>query len=485
MSRDLRSDALACLRAAIAAADPERLVREYLEAHPEALDTRGELHVAAVGKAAAAMLRGATTKRVAPGGETGERFASGVVILPRGAPTTERVAPGGEAGMETTSKRGAPRESPAWRVFRGGHPTPNREGIEGARAVLETAVELGEEDLLLVLLSGGGSALMTLPPEGVPLAAVQETTDLLLRAGADIWQLNTVRKHLDRLKGGRLARAAAPARVLALVLSDVVADPLNVIASGPVSPDPTTYGDALSVLQELSLRHRVPPTVREHFERGAGGAVAESPGPGDAAFERVRTRIVGNNRTACEGAAREAAARGYSTLLLGSRITGEAREVGRVLAGLGAEARGSAASGAGLLSNRERLQPPLCLIAGGETTVTVTGGGKGGRNQEVALGAALALHELRDEPRPSEGTPDTLLVAAAGTDGIDGPTDAAGGLATASTVARAAARGLDVRRALADNDAYPLLAALDDLVVTGPTGTNVTDLFLVLVADAD
>ena len=228
---------------------------------------------------------------------------------------------------------------------------------------------------------------MTLPPDGVSLEDLRRTTKLLLEAGATIDELNAVRKHLDRLKGGRLARAAAPARVLALVLSDVVGDPLDVIASGPVSPDPTTYGDALAVLDRYGLRERAPANVREHLERGERGEEPESPGPGNEAFEQVRTEIVGNNVLAAQAAKAEAERRGYAAKILTTTLTGEAREVGRDLAEQAVRA----------LREGDPLPPPSCLIAAGETTVTVTGQGKGGRNQEVALGAAITLDEMLGE----------------------------------------------------------------------------------------
>ena len=441
----LRRDARSVIEAGIAAVEPERLVREYLEEHPGLLPSDGPVQVVAVGKGASAMARGAV-------GWLEDRVAGGVLIAPEGM---------ADEGPETL------------RRFAGGHPVPNGEGAEGARAILELAKGLGGGDggegVLLVLLSGGGSALMTLPPEDVSLEDVQTTTEGLLESGAPIREVNAVRKHLDRLKGGRLARAAAPAPVVALVLSDVVGDPLDTIASGPLAPDPTTYEDARGVLRNRGLWGDLPESVREHLERGAAGDEPESPGPGDPCFERVDTRIVGNDARAAEGASREAERLGYRSLLLSTLVTGEAREVGRVLAGLGLEAA----------RHGRPVEPPACLVAAGETTVHVTGRGRGGRNQEVALGAALALGEL------ARGDDAPVLVASVGTDGIDGPTDAAGALADAETVRRARSLGLDAGRALADNDAYPFFERLGDLITSGPTGTNVMDLMLILVGAAD
>ena len=430
--RQLRDDALACLRAAIAAVEPERLVRRSLRRAAGSLPGGGPVHLAALGKAAPAMVRGAAAA-------LGGRWGGGVAVTPPGPPAA---LPAG------------------CRVIVGGHPVPDAGSVAGGRAILELAESLGSDDLLLCLISGGGSALMTLPPEGVRLADLQAATGALLRAGATIGELNAVRKHLDRLKGGRLARAAAPARTLALVLSDVVGDPLDVIASGPVSPDPTTYGEALAVIRRRGVWEAVPEAVRDHLERGTRGEVEESPKPGDPCFERVEVRVVGNNRLAAEAALAEAQRRGYAGRLLTTGLTGEAREAGRELA---AAVLAERAAGAAL---------PACRVAAGETTVTVTGTGSGGRNQELALGAALAL-------AGSEG----IVLASAGTDGIDGPTDAAGALVDGATVARARARNIDPEAVLRANNTYAFFRALEDLIVTGPTGTNVMDLQIVLMAD--
>ncbi len=432
--RDLRADAEACLRAAVAAVEPESLTADYLKRHPQLTRGAAKVAVVAVGKAAAAMARGAREV-------LGKRLGGGVLIVPEGQTGD---AP---AGFE---------------VFGGGHPIPNLAGSDGARAIRRLASNLRAGDTLLCLISGGGSALMTLPPKGLTLTAVQATTEALLRSGATIHELNCVRKHLDRLKGGRLARLAFPSRVVALVLSDVVGDPLDVIASGPVSADPTTFADAVGILERSGVWERSPAPVRRHLFRGRAGQVEESPKPGDRCFERVTARVIGSNRLAADAALAEAERRGYSTLLLTTWLTGEAREAGRVLASVGRE----------ILTSGRPLAAPACVAAAGETTVEVRGKGRGGRNQEVALGAAVAL----------DGT-ERVLVASMGTDGIDGPTDAAGALADGATVARARHLGLNAGRALADNDAYPFFRALRDLIVTGPTGTNVMDVALVMVAD--
>ncbi|MCG8458443.1 MAG: DUF4147 domain-containing protein, partial [Holophagales bacterium] len=271
---------------------------------------------------------------------------------------------------------------------------------------------------------------------------------------------NCVRKHLDRLKGGGLAVAAAPARIVALVLSDVVGDPLDVIASGPVTPDPTTFADALQVVAERGLEGSLPGAVRNHLTCGGRGERPENPKAGHPAFARSEVHIIGSNRLAAGAALARAEELGYRTLLLSTVLTGEAREAGQVLAAMGLE----------MLRSDQPLPPPALLLAAGETTVTVCGKGRGGRNQELALGAALAL----------EGADENLVVASFGTDGIDGPTDAAGAFACGTTAHRARELGFDPIRSLRDNDSHPLFEALGDLIRTGPTGTNVLDLMLVM-----
>jgi hydroxypyruvate reductase len=272
---------------------------------------------------------------------------------------------------------------------------------------------------VLAVISGGASALMTLPAEGVTLTDLQETTGLLLRSGATIVELNTVRKHLSRIKGGGLAREAAPAKLVSLILSDVVGDPLDVIGSGPTVPDPTTFADAWRILERFDVAIHVPVAVREHLRRGCEGRIPETPKSGSDAFQRAVNIVVGSNRLAAEAAIRAAGARGLNTLLLSTYVEGEARHVARVAAAVAKEVR---------TFNRP-VPRPACLVWGGETTVTVVGNGRGGRNQELALSAAIAL----------DGLPDLMLVAL-GTDGTDGPTDAAGAVATGETISRALAK---------------------------------------------
>jgi len=309
------------------------------------------------------------------------------------------------------------------------------------------------------LLSGGGSALLPLPRDGLSLGDMAETTAILLRSGATIIEMNTVRRHLSAIAGGQLARAAAPAWVATLAISDVVGSPPDAIASGPTVPDPSTYADALAVLDRYGVTARVPAAARHVLEQGRDGVIPETPKPGEAADGEAAVTIVADNLTAARAAADAARAAGFHTQLLTTYLEGEARQAGLVLAGI---ARQIAATG-------DPVPRPACVVCGGETTVTVTGDGRGGRNQELPLAAAASL----------DGLPAVLLVGFA-TDGRDGPTDAAGAAVDGSTFARARRAGFDPVRSLRNNDAYPLLDAIGDLIRTGPTGTNVADLALIL-----
>ncbi|MCU0519117.1 MAG: glycerate kinase [Anaerolineae bacterium] len=349
---------------------------------------------------------------------------------------------------------------PVLRVMEAGHPIPDEAGQRAGEVVLDLLKSATEQDLVLVLLSGGASALLPAPAPGLTLHDLQVTTDLLLRAGATIVELNAVRKHLSQLKGGQMARLAAPARMEVLILSDVVGDPLDVIASGPTAPDPTTYADALTILRRFDLFARVPSAVVRYLQVGASGGHPETPKPGDAVFDSVTQVLIGSNRLAAEAAVARAKALGYESLLLTTFVEGEAREVAKVAVAL---VRGVRAHG-------HPVSPPACLVWGGETTVTVRGIGKGGRNQELALAAALGLDGM-----------DGVALLALATDGSDGPTDAAGAVVDGNTIRRALSQGLDPYAALAANDSYNLLDHTGDLLRLGPTGTNVNDLLIALV----
>ena len=437
------------VRAALEAADPDRAASQHLKwegrgaAAPRLvvggrgydLAVGGRILVVGAGKAGTGM---ATAVEAA----LGDRIAAGSVNVRRGYEP--------------------PEPPPHIDIHPAGHPIPDSAGVEGTGRILALVDDLGPGDLALVLISGGASALLVQPAERISLGDLQGTTDALLRSGATIDEINAVRKHLSQVKGGRLARRIARqgAEAAVLVLSDVVGSPLDAIGSGPCAPDPTTYDDAWEVLARYGLVEQVPPSVRHHLERGRRGELEETPKPGDPLFERIHHVIVADNRTSAQAAVARAEELGFHALLLTSYLEGEAREAGRALAALAKE----------LARYGEPLPRPACLVLAGETTVMVRGQGRGGRNQEVALGAALGL----------QGWDDVVVVTLA-TGGTDGPTDAAGAIVTGQTVAQAQQLGLNVHDALRRNDAYPLLDALDALIHTGPTGTNVCDLALVLV----
>ncbi|HEU68917.1 MAG TPA: glycerate kinase [Candidatus Acetothermia bacterium] len=364
-----------------------------------------------------------------------------------------------EAGLVVTAD-GYGVECDRIEVVEASHPVPDSRGVQAARRIASIVDAAGEDDLVLVLISGGGSSLLMLPADGLTLDHLRETNELLLRSGAPIQAVNAVRKHLDQLKGGQLARRCAPAQVVSLILSDVPGDPLHVIASGPTVPDPTTFLDAHRVLQDYELWDRVPEAVRTRFARGLKGAIPETPKPGDPLFRGVYKAIVGSGVTAAEAALGAGERLGFTGLILTTELCGEAREVGQVVASLVRE----------MVRWGRPVPRPGLLVLAGETTVTVRGSGRGGRNQEAALAAALGIAELED-----------VVVCFVGTDGQDGPTDAAGGLVDGGSVGRMAAGGVDPRAALLNNDAYGALSASGDLVVTGPTGTNVADLCLVAI----
>jgi hydroxypyruvate reductase len=340
-----------------------------------------------------------------------------------------------------------------------GHPLPTEGSVAGARRALEIAQTAAADDLLLVLLSGGGSALMALPADGLSLQQKQQTARMLMEQGADIYELNTVRKHLSSIKGGQLA-AAARGSVLTLAVSDVVGDNLSVIASGPTVPDDSTFDQALAILDRRGGRAAYPDAVVERLRGGVAGAIAETPKTGDPALARAAARVIGPQRGAIDGARVAAEARGYHVLVIADPVTGEARH--------------SAVAHVERVAESSRAMPrPLCVISSGETTVTVRGSGKGGRNQEFAFAMASSLSRLGG----------TVAAASIGTDGIDGPTDAAGAMVDPSTFMRAQQRGIDTpHRYLDNNDTYAFFDAVGDLIRTGPTCTNVGDLQVILIA---
>ncbi len=440
ISGTLREAAETIFRHAVAAVDPYRCVHTHLsrakgvlKAGPQTyrLDDFTQILVVGAGKASAPMAR--ALEEI-----LGDRITRGLVCV--------------KYGHTDELKRVQLREA--------AHPVPDEAGVAAAREMLDLMQGVDERTLVICLLSGGGSALFVSPAEGITLADKMETTKLLLASGADISAVNTVRKHLSAVKGGRFAAAAAPAALLTLVLSDVIGDPLDVIASGPTAPDPGTYADALAVLKDHGLLERVPASVRRLLEQGAAGSRPETPKQGDPLFRSVQNLIVGSNRQALAAGRAKAAELGFNTLVLSSRLRGEAREIAKVFAAAAFEIR----------EMNGPVAAPACLLAGGETTVTLRGSGKGGRNQEMALAAALELSGMEN-----------VLFLSGGTDGNDGPTDAAGAFADGTTVAAGAGKGVSAVDHLARNDSYRFFEAQGGLLMTGPTRTNVMDIQVLLV----
>lgn len=346
------------------------------------------------------------------------------------------------------------------RTIEAGHPIPDANGMAGAQEMLAMVRQAGPDDLILVLLSGGGSALMPLPAGKISMQEKQQASDALIGCGATIHEINTIRKHISAIKGGRLAQAAAPARMATLILSDVVGDDLDVIASGPTVPDSSTYAQCQAIIERYALQDQLPASIRDHLSQGIKGLIEETPKAQTLQWNHVDNLIVGSNLAAIQAANQVAQKLGYHTLILSSHMEGETRHVAKVHGAMARE----------VLATGNPVSTPACLLSGGETTVTLKAKGKGGRNQEFALAAALAIDGIG-----------LITVLSAGTDGTDGPTDAAGAIVDHTTLQRARRAGLDPGRHLDNNDAYPLLQQLGELLITGPTQTNVMDLHIVLV----
>jgi glycerate 2-kinase len=451
------------LAAALQAVEPGAAVRSQLQRSGDRLEVGDQAYdlshfrrllLVGAGKAGAPMAQAVVQI-------LGERLAAGIVVVKEGY-----------AGVHI----------PHVQILEAGHPLPDERGVQAAGHIIqllsdtddhglsqgssatpvvgrsrEISDSLGsnQDDLVICVLSGGGSALLVAPASGISLSDLQGLTAALLTCGASINEINCLRKHLEQLKGGSLARLVSPARLLTLILSDVVGDPLEVIASGPTVPDPSTFADAFHVLERYALLPHVPAPIVAHLQRGLRGEIPETPKPGNPLFDNVQNVIVGNNLQAAQVALEQAQAEGFHTLLLTTCLQGEARQAGHFLASI---ARLIDATG-------QPVSRPACIIAGGETTVTVAGDGLGGRNQELALGAVSDL----------AGLPDIALVTLA-TDGGDGPTDAAGAVVTGQSLARALRLGLRPADYLARNDAYHFFSPLGDLLQPGPTQTNVNDL---------
>jgi glycerate 2-kinase len=343
-----------------------------------------------------------------------------------------------------------------------GHPVPDDQGEAGAHTIRRLLAGAGEQDLVLCLLSGGGSALLPLPEDSLTLADKQATIQVLLACGATIHEINTIRKHTSRIKGGWLARAAYPATVVSLIISDVVGDNLDIIASGPTVPDPGTFEDCMAIVRKYNIEDRLPPMVMQCLAQGAVGKREETPKPGEPVFEKVQNLIVAGNREALSAAKVKAESLGYNTLVLSAMFEGETRDVARFHASIAQEV---AVSG-------HPISAPACILSGGETTVTLSGTGLGGRNQEFVLACVPLLEGL-----------DNMVLMSAGTDGTDGPTDAAGAIMDGMTGECARQKGMDAVAYLENNDAYHYFNQLGDLFKPGPTQTNVMDLRIMLIGE--
>jgi glycerate 2-kinase len=429
-------------RAGLDAVDPERAVRKYVRRKGNqlsvgdrsyALDRFKRILLIGAGKGTAPMAK-------ALEGILGDHLTEGWIVVKYGY--------------------GMPLEK--IHTMEAGHPIPDEAGLRATEEVLDQIRACTGQDLIICAFSGGGSALLPAPSPAINLDQKQETTRLLLDSGATINEINAIRKHLSRSKGGWLAKTAYPATLVSLILSDVIGDRLDVIASGPTVPDESTFNDCTSIIERYDLVDRLPETVAEYFQQGGAGMVPETPKAGDPAFSRVQNLIVGNNRNALLAAQEQALSLGYKTMVLSSQIEGEAREVAQVFAGIGKEI-----CQAGL-----PISPPACVLAGGEPTVTIKGKGKGGRNQELALACAISIDGW-----------DRIFLLSAGTDGTDGPTDAAGAIVTGLTCRRARQADLNPYSYLLANDSYSFFESLGDLVKTGPTRTNVMDIICMLVED--
>jgi glycerate 2-kinase len=440
MEAVLRGKALSIFQASLRGADPRRCVKRFLKVEQGILSAGNfrkrvkdfdRIIVVGAGKASALMAQAAEEVLK-------EKIDHGVIITKKGP----------EVSLERI------------RLYFGGHPLPDEEGAKGTERIMEILSRAGEDDLVLCLISGGGSALLVAPCEGIGLEDKKRMTQLLLECGATIDEINTIRKHISRVKGGRLAKAAFPAQTVSLILSDVIGDRIDSIASGPTAPDPTTFEDCFEILKRYNLMERVPAPIKLFLQANKGKQGTETVKPGDPVFARVENVIVGSNLLALKEAETEAKALGFHTLLLSAAISGDTRKAAERHALLAQEIR----------RGKSQPSPPACVISGGETTVVVKGEGKGGRNQEFVLTAAMQIDGLKD-----------VVISSMNTDGIDGPTDACGAMCDGLSVSRAKKMNLDPEDYLERNDSYHFFEKLDDLIKTGPTNTNVMDIHILLV----
>jgi glycerate-2-kinase len=439
-NRRARLHALEGLEAAVNAVNPEKIIaskltlkNHILRVNDYAFDLKKTKNIYVIGGGKAS-----GTMAIAVENLLDKRITEGFVNIPKGNIQDTHVI----------------------KLHEASHPTPDETGVEGTRHMVEIAEKAERDDLVICLISGGGSSLMPLPRNGISVADKRKVTDALLKSGATISEINTVRKHISEFKGGWLAKKAYPAAILNLILSDVLGDPLDFIASGPTVPDSTTFGVAVHVLEKYHLWDKTPASVKKVLSEGKKGAIPETPKANDDAFKRVYNVVIGNCRYASMAAFSTLRSAGLNALLLTSLIEGEARYIGTALASIALE----------VLVSGNPLKKPAALVVGGETTVSVVGKGKGGRNQEIALAAAMKLNGL-----------DRAVVASLSTDGIDGPTNAAGAIADGKTLSRADKMSLMAEKYLANNDSYNYFSKLNDLLLTGPTGTNVNDVSVIVV----
>ena len=437
MPQQLHTQARKIFQAALRAADPEQAILRHvtvkdgvMTAGPRkyVLDRYRNIYVIGGGKAGAAMAR--AVERL-----LGRRITCGIVNV----------------------KYGHTKPLRRIELVESGHPVPDENGVNGARRIARLAASAGDRDLVICLISGGASALMPAPVDGITLAEKQATTRVLLECGAAIGEINCIRKHISALKGGQLARLAAPAHVVALMLSDVIGDDLSVIGSGPTTSDSSTFAQARAILEKYGAWERTPNAVRSRLEAGMRGEIEETP----KSVTNAQNLIAGSNLLAVNAAVEKAQELGYKPLVLSTTIEGETREVARMHAAIARE----------ILKSGRPVRPPCCVISGGETTVTIRGDGLGGRNQEFALAAAIDIAGEKN-----------VAVLSGGTDGTDGPTDAAGAIADGQTLERASKLGLSAAQFLARNDSYRFFDAIGGLIKTGPTNTNVMDIRLMLIA---
>ncbi|GER93035.1 glycerate kinase [hot springs metagenome] len=453
MERDRNDLATEIFYAALKAVDPYNAVRLYTDKIRSIYQggNFNRLIVIAFGKAACPMAKAVED-------ELGDLIDTGIAITKSSGKEETPLHPSTKGEGTNSPCLFTPSPLHHFTLFNAKHPVPDKSGLKAADEVIKLIKDTDEKTLVPCLISGGGSALLVSPYKGISLDEKQKITQLLLKSGADIYELNTVRKHISKVKGGRLAEIAYPAMVISLILSDVIGDRLDVIASGPTAPDRTTFRDALMVLDKYGLIDIAPENVIKLLQKGAEGLIKETPKDGDLIFKNVDNIIIASNRKALEAAKARAEGLGFNAEIISSEITGEAREVGKWLADI-ARAK---------CSNRSNRS--TCLISGGETTVTVKGNGKGGRNMELAIAFAMEIEGIKG-----------ITLLSAGTDGTDGPTDAAGAIVDGETIKKARAMGLNPEEYLDNNDSYNFFKKTDELYITGPTGTNVMDIQIVII----